>query len=68
MARDPNLTKTTPVDPDARPSPSQLWHRAEGDTDRYLELMREHGYIVAKTCGHVGRCACQNLPCGWPGL
>lgn len=28
------------------PSPSQLWHQADGDADRYRQLMVQHGHIV----------------------
>ncbi|MGH9095134.1 MAG: hypothetical protein ACRDXE_08230 [Acidimicrobiales bacterium] len=50
------------------PDPAALWRQAENETDgeadrraRYLELMREHGHIVAARPGED-----RNLPCGWP--
>ena len=30
-----------------QPSPYELWQRAAGDRDRYLELLRQHGHLVA---------------------
>jgi len=54
-----------------RPSPYVLWLRAGGETpgeynrDRYLSLMREHGYLLAP--GDDGyEEAPKGLPCGWP--
>jgi hypothetical protein len=38
------------------PQPAQLWEMAGGDTPRYLQLMREHGFIVPGPA--------QPLPCG----
>lgn len=31
---------------EGRPEPHELWKQADGDRDRYLDLMREHGHIV----------------------
>jgi hypothetical protein len=54
------------------PSPGLLWHQAGGDSDRYLDLMRERGHLVRCECschddgsGHCGKCK-PRLPCGWP--
>ncbi len=52
------------------PSPLDLWRQAGGGTEhydrqRYLDLMREHGMILApgdEGCGE----ASADLPCGWP--
>jgi hypothetical protein len=53
------------------PSPIELHRQAENEKaseglpairHRYLELMREHGYLVPKKPGDD-----PNLPCGWPG-
>jgi hypothetical protein len=49
-----------------RPSPFTLWQQAEGDGERYRELMREHGHLLAP--GDEGYDeATDSLPCGWPG-
>ena len=50
----------------AGPSPFALWQQANGDGDRYRELMREHGHLLSP--GDEGyEEASRNLPCGWPG-
>lgn len=33
----------------ARPLPSVLWERADGDEDRHLELMEQHGWMELAT-------------------
>ena len=49
-----------------RPTPGQLYNQAAGDTARYLELMREHGYVLKP--GDEGyEQGSRTLPCGWPG-
>lgn len=48
------------------PSPGELYNQAAGDTARYLELMREHGYVLQP--GDEGyEQASRTLSCGWPG-
>ena len=48
------------------PSPGELYNQAAGDTARYVELMREHGYVLKP--GDEGyEQASRTLPCGWPG-
>jgi hypothetical protein len=37
--------------------PLSLWRRADGDGERYRELMREHGLLVPGSP--------EPLPCGW---
>ena len=50
---------------DERPSPGVLWYQAEGDPERYRELMLEHGLLLRP--GDEGyEDASRNLPCGWP--
>jgi hypothetical protein len=47
------------------PGPAQLWDQAGGDPERYRQLMREAGYLLAP--GDEGYDeAPVNLPCGWP--
>ena len=42
-----------------------LWYQAEGDPERYRELMLEHGLLLRP--GDEGyEDASRNLPCGWP--
>lgn len=48
------------------PSPLDLWRQANGDGDRYRELLREHGMLLS--AGDEGyEEARRNLACGWPG-
>jgi hypothetical protein len=48
------------------PSPGQLYNQAAGDTARYLQLVREHGYVLKP--GDEGyEQGSRTLPCGWPG-
>ena len=56
-----------------QPSPGRLWDEAGGNSERYLKLMQEHGYIVKCEClchadgsGHCDQCK-PRLPCGWQG-
>ncbi len=48
-------------------TPGELWKQAGGGTphysqERYLELMREHGYLIPLKPGEKR----EPLPCGWP--
>lgn len=45
-----------------KPTPFELWQQAEGDRDRYRELLLEHGYLVPLQPGQQP----EPLPCGWP--
>ena len=48
-----------------RPSMFELWQQAEGDGDRYRELLREWGHVLRP--GDEGyEDASSSLPCGWP--
>ena len=54
-----------------KPGVYQLWQQAGGenhaeyDRDRFIALMREHGYLLCP--GDEGyEDAPRNLPCGWP--
>lgn len=40
-----------------KPTPGRLYKQAEGDPDRYIALMVEHGYLVPGIP--------KPLPCGW---
>lgn len=49
-----------------RPTPGELYNQAAGDTARYVELMREHGYVLKP--GDEGyEQGSRTLACGWPG-
>lgn len=45
------------------PSPGELYEQADGDRERYRELMFEHGYLIPLKPGEKP----EPLPCGWPG-
>lgn len=45
-----------------KPSPYELWTRAEGDRERYRALLREHGLVRDLLPGEQAT----TLPCGWP--
>jgi len=48
-----------------RPSMLELWRQADGDGERYRELLHEWGYILRP--GDEGyENASPALPCGWP--
>jgi hypothetical protein len=48
-----------------KPSPYQLWLEAEGDGERYRQLLHDHGYLISP--GEPGYDeASKNLSCGWP--
>jgi len=55
----------------AKPSVYELWLQAGGgnhakyDRDRYLSLMREHGYLASPGDDGHGE-GPKGLPCGWP--
>jgi hypothetical protein len=54
-----------------RKSMAELWHQADSEHPgddaarriRYIELMREHGYIVPTLPGETPT---RTLECGWP--
>jgi hypothetical protein len=56
----------------AKPGVYELWQQAGGesahsyDRDRFISLMREHGYLLSPGDEGYGE-APRNLPCGWPG-
>lgn len=53
-------------EPAPEPSPHELWAEAGEDPERYRDLMRQHGLILAP--GDEGyEDAPRSLPCGWPG-
>ncbi len=52
-------------EPAPKLQPHQLWERAGGNGERYRELLREHGYLLAH--GDEGyEEGSRTLLCGWP--
>lgn len=49
---------------DIKPSPAELWHQADGDSERYRELMRQHGHLLSPGDEGYEQVA-RKLPCGW---
>jgi hypothetical protein len=45
-----------------RPSLYELWRQANGDRERYRELLLEHGHLIPLKLGEKP----EPLPCGWP--
>lgn len=47
---------------DTKPSAYDLWVQADGDRERYRELLLEHGLLIPREPGDDSPL----LPCGWP--